>query len=61
MKGGYVCSNCQPISVIMNDSNKQILNVMFNLNQNGMQSTTWTFQNDILSFGTCQNLTKYIK
>jgi uncharacterized Fe-S radical SAM superfamily protein PflX len=29
MKGGYVCSNFQPISVTVNDSNKQILNVMF--------------------------------
>ncbi len=29
MKWGYVYSNFQPISVIMNDSNKQILNVMF--------------------------------
>ncbi len=29
MKGGYVCSNFQPISAIVNDSNKQNLNVMF--------------------------------
>ncbi len=29
MKGGYVCSNFQPINVIMNDSYKQILNFIF--------------------------------
>jgi hypothetical protein len=52
MKGGYVCLGCQPINVIMNDSNQlnYFLMSCSSINQKGMHDYM-TFPNDILSFG----------